>query len=286
MEIYEPTDGEFANNEAGIVLLNQFGATVSQDTGRDGCVMADTFRLPVIAVNRPGTAGFMPHPKLARELSSPAGYLAHMAHLGKDIDKQAERLGIERLLVTGRSAGGLGALALARSETVTSINAVFAAEPVGCEQMPLNEGKKRYADYLKQQKKLLKSPISEGLVKPLSPGLSFFPAVGRIVSIPPAALYDRFNNQELFATNAACEYATYIAEELDSVDTTLEFAEHSMVATPEVYERDILPIADLRETGAPFMVRQPTRTVHASFDNREYMNRVMVPTVVRALLAR
>lgn len=284
MKVYEPSGGEFANTEAGIVLFNHFGATVSQDTGRDARVMADTYYLPVIAVDRPGTAGFMPNRELAGELSNPNGYLAHMAQLGKDIDRQVECLGIARLIAAGRSAGGLGALALARSETVTSLQAVFAAEPVGCEQLPLDEGKKRYSDYLKQQKELVDESASEELVKPLPPGLSLFPMIGRGLSIPPAMLFDRFHNQKLFASDTALQYAAYIAEELSLIDTTLEFAEHSMVATPEVYERDILPIAGLREGGTPFEVKKPAGTVHSSFDNREYMNRMMGPTVVRTLL--
>jgi pimeloyl-ACP methyl ester carboxylesterase len=283
MRIHEPEDGNFADVQTGIVMFNQFGGTVSQDTGRDAQVLADACSLPVIAVDRPGTADFMPRREFARQLSTPDGYLAQMSNLGRDIDRRAEDIGIAKLIATGRSAGGLGALALARSETVTSLSAVFAAEPVGCEQMPLKEGKKRYSGYLKEQKKLLNAATADELVKPLSPGLSLFPAVSRIASMLPAMLIDRFHNQRLFASDAAIQYAGYIAEHLSLVDTTLEFAEHSMVATPEVYERDIRPIAALRKDGAPFEVKKPDGTIHASFDNREYMGKVIEPTIRRTL---
>jgi pimeloyl-ACP methyl ester carboxylesterase len=285
MRVFEPSAGNFADTETGVVLFNQFGGTVSQDTGRDAQVLADFFNLPVIGVNRPGTGGFSLHRQLAKASSSPDGYLAAMSPLGKEIDQQVESLGITKLISTGRSAGGLGALALARSETVSSLSAVFAAEPVGCEQLPLKEGVKRYSDYLKQQKELLDNATVLELVKPLPPGLPLFPAIGRLLSIPPAMLIDRFHNKELFASNATRQYAMYIAENLSLIDTTLEFAEHSMVATPEIYERDILPIASLRsQDGAPFEVKRPGGTVHASFDNRNYMSQVIEPTIIRTLV--
>jgi hypothetical protein len=284
MRVFEPNDGNFADTETGVVLFNQFGSTVSQDAGRDAQVLADAFNLPVIAVNRPGSGGFIPSGKLANSLSTPDGYLAEMAPIGRSVDQQAESLGIEKLIATGRSAGGLGALALARSETVSSMSAIFAAEPVGCEVLPLKEGFGRYRDYLKQQKELLDAATDEELIKPLPPGLPLLPAIGRLSSIPLAMLIDRFHNQKLFASDASLQYATYIAENLTLVDVALGFAEHSMVATPEVYERDIVPIAALREDGAPFEVERLKGTVHASFDNREYMNQVIRPTIARTLL--
>jgi pimeloyl-ACP methyl ester carboxylesterase len=285
MRLKEPSDGNFASHNTGIVLFNQFGATGAQDAGRDAQVLADTFHIPVVAVDRPGTGGFTVHPKLAKRLSTPDGYLAEMSQLGATIDAAVENLGIEHLIVSGRSAGALGALALARSETVSSLDSVFAAEPIACENVPEKEGFKRYTEYLKEQKEQIDAASSEELVKPLPPGLPLFPAIGRILSIPKAALVDKFHNQAIFASDASLQYATYIAENMSQVDTTLEFAEHSLVATPEVYENVLLPIAKLRtEGGAPFMLKQPKGTVHASFDNRGYMNQVIEPTVTRALL--
>jgi pimeloyl-ACP methyl ester carboxylesterase len=282
MRVYEPGDGNFADTETGIVLFNQFGSTVSQDSGRDAKVLADTFNLPVLAVDRPGTAGVIPSKKLADSLSTPNGYLVEMASLGKEIDKRAESLGMSKTIAAGRSAGGLGALALARTETVSSTRAVFAAEPVGCEKMALDQGVKRYSNYLKHQKELLDDK-EMGLVRPQSPGLSLFPTIGRIISIPIAGLYDKFHNKSLFASDAALQYAAYIAENMNLIDVTMEFAEHSMVATPEAYNRDIVPISWLRVGGAPFVVRQPAGTVHASFDNRGYMNQVIEPTIKRTI---
>lgn len=282
MRVYEPIDGNFADVQTGIVLFNQFGATVSQDAGRDAQFMADAFNLPVIAVNRPGTAGFRPNRKLAGHLSTPSGYLAEMTPIGKAIDRQVENHGIAKVIATGRSAGGLGALALSRTETVSNMKAVFAAEPVGCEQLSLKDGAKRYSDYLKYQKELLDAATDDELVKPLPPGLSLFPAVGRLLSIPPAMIFDRFHNQKLFANDAAQRYAEYIARNLTPIDTTIEFAEHSMVATPSVFI-ELESIAGLRHAGAPFIVKRAPRTVHSSFDNRTYMNEAIEPTIARTL---
>lgn len=285
MKIHQPEDGNFADTQTGIVMFNQFGGVVSQDTGRDAQVLANEYNLPVIAVNRPGTGAVMPSGRLADELSTPDGYLVHMSRMGKDIDREADALGITKLIAAGRSAGGLGALALARSETVGSLSAVFAAEPVGCEQMPLSDGKKRYSDYLKEQKELLANAADEELVKPLPPGLPLFPAIGRLLSIPPAMFIDKFHNQRLFASDVALQYAEYIAEHMGSVDTTLMFAEHSMVASPEVYDREIFPVFVSRESTAPtrFTTKKPNGTVHASFDNRDYMSQVIEPTIERTL---
>ncbi|HVX47887.1 MAG TPA: hypothetical protein VHA05_00825 [Candidatus Saccharimonadales bacterium] len=282
MRVFEPTDGHFSDQETGVVLFNQFGATVSQDAGRDAQVMADSFHLPVLAVDRPGTAGFFPSKKLARRLSTPNGYLAEVAILGEKIDGKAEKLGVKKLVATGRSAGGLGALALVRSETVSSTSAICVAEPVACEDMPLKQGAERYSEYNKHQKELLNDD-SMALVRPLPPGLPLLPAIGRLISIPPAMLFDRFHNQRLFASDAAIQYAAYIAENMAAVDTTLEFAEHSMVATPDVYKHDVQPVAELRKEGAPFVVKQLSGTVHASFDNRNEMNRVIAPTIERTI---
>jgi len=283
MRLHEPASGDFVSNDTGLVVFNQFGATVNQDAGRDAQVFADTFGLAVIAVDRPGTGGFIPHKSLARALSTPDGYLTEMTQFGKNIDRRVDSLGLGNLIVTGRSAGALGALALARSETVSSLGFVFAAEAIACEQVPLKEGFKRYTDYLKQQKELLAAATQDELVKPLPPGLPLFPAVDRLLSIPAAMLFDKYHNQGVFASDSSLQYATYIAENLRQIDTTMEFAEHSLVATPDVFEDTLLPIAALRKSGAPFEVKQPKGTVHASFDNREYMNQVIEPTITRAL---
>ena len=212
MHVFEPENRDFADTNAAIVLFNQFGATVSQDNGRDAQVLADKFSLPVLAVDRPGTAGVIPHKRLASRLSTPDGYLAEMAQLGKNIDRQVEAIGIDTIITTGRSADALGALALARSETVSNLGFVFAPEPIACEQVPSEDGFKHYKDYLKQQKELLDAATSEELVKPLPPGLSLFPAIGRLVSIPPAMLFDKFHNQGIFASNASCHHWIYTSK--------------------------------------------------------------------------
>lgn len=209
MKVYEPVD-DYADVSTGIVMFNQFGATASQDTGRDAESMANALQLPVISVDRPGTGSLVPHRGLVEQCSDPDDYLVLMSKIGQKVDERVESLGLSRVITTGRSAGGLGALALARTETVSNLSAIFAAEPVGWEQLSLKAGLKRYVDYLKWQKEFIKTSTDEELVKPLPPGLSLFPAIGRMLSIPPAALIDRYHNKGLFASNAALKYAGFI----------------------------------------------------------------------------
>lgn len=278
-------NNSLASEQLGVILVNHGGSTVSQDTGRDAQALADSFNLIVIGVDRPGTAGMLPSRRLASALSTPAGYVAETAKLGKRVDHEIEMLGLRRIIAVGRSAGGLGALALARSETVSTLTYLFVAEPAACENISLEEGARRFQEYGVVQKKLQENDSNGRLVKPVPPLLTWYEATRRRASIKPAFLYDRSHNRHILTTDASLQYARYIAKQQQNIDTTLAFAEYSLVVTPNIYRTEALPIALLRREGAPFSVTQHNGTTHASYDNRAYFAQLLQPVVERALSA-
>ena len=277
LEIFEPRT--CIDPGAAIVLLNHVGSTVHQDTGRDANALANSFGIHVIAADRPGTAGFFPHPGLADKLCSPSGYVTEVAKLGKSIDSQLDQLGVKRTLLTGRSAGGLGALALTRSETISSQRSVFAADPVACEQMSVKSGSKRFRDYNKLQRQIQEDTQDDCLVKPLPPELNGSQRIYRAANMIPAFLYDKYHNKRIWASAATLEYAKHIALFQTRIAATIEFAERSLTVTELIYNEQVRDIQLLRTNGAQFEIRRSENTTHASYDNREFMTRLLLPAV-------
>jgi len=284
VEVFEPseTPTQTAPDGLGIVLFNHVGSTVSQDTGRDAQDITNRYGLPVIAVDRPGSA-CPPDRTLAQALGNPRVYLLHMDILGKEIDRRADSLGVHSLIAVGRSAGAVAALALARTEVVGSLRYIAAAEPVACEPMSVKDGLRRYRQYhLDQRQLIIEARRNDSdLIRPQSPSLPIGEAAMRIASLVPAAYRDRYNNKFHWSSDAAAQYAEYLAEHSD-VDTTIEFATHSLAGNFAV-------VSYLRDVGAsyrqpadvPFVVgRSPVETVHASYDNRDYMNGTFLGRIV------
>lgn len=269
-----PISGEVVHDDTALVLLNHLGSYTGQDTGRDAQAYADALGVPVLAADRPGTAGLVPHPALARSLATAPGYVEQMARVGKAVDKQLDSLGIKRTIIVGRSAGGLGALALTRTETIASEDGLFVAEPVGCEPMGTAEGARRFKEYGAHQKTLQES----GVIKPDNGTLPKREAIPRVISIVPAFFYDKYHNKYIWATDAAIQYLQDIATR-QSIDVVAEFAEHSLVAAPEIYAERLSKLNGLREN---FVVRQSMNTSHASYDDHRFMTSLLAPIVAKS----
>lgn len=282
---FEPANNFPTDEQAAIILFNHVGSSISQDTGRDAQDMANRFGVQVIAANRPGTGGVLPSRELASKLSTVAGYAGEMALLGKKIDREVDQLGVTRLVGVGRSAGALGILTLARTETV-GLNYLVATEPVATTKMSVEAGQKWFKDYNAWQSNFQKEDVSNVLIKPVGPGLGFVDSAVRIAVNAQAFLYDQSNSKNIWASDAALEYMAHIAEHQPYLDTTITYAEHSLVATPEVFDNLVVPISRLRSDGSePFVVQRVPNTTHASFDNRDFMAQQVAPAVAKAKIS-
>lgn len=260
----------------GIVLVNHAGSVVSQDTGRDAEALANNLGIAVLAINRPGTGGFFPSTSCKNLLASSEGYITQTVACARLVDRLADDLGLNQLIIVGRSAGGLGALALARSEVISSTHAVLAAEPPGCIAMSKKEGLQAFKNYGIRQKQL---QLSKEVIVPASSYLPRGQAALRIGSILKNVAYDRFHNSAIWSSNAAVGFLSHIAEYQPGIAVTASFAEHSLVVDDPTYTAQLAPIADMRASGSPFIVNRVPKTSHASFDDREFFASLVAPII-------
>lgn len=272
----------------GVVLMNQVGASIAQDHGRDAHYLAEHLGLPVLAVERPGSNGYLPSRRLARELSTPYGYQRAMVPIGREVNRWANEREHDRLVLVGRSAGALGVLALAASKSVSGLEAIFAAEPIGFETMSLRDGAAHLRSYRRQQAAMQRAAAenpASTLVLPERPGLGRMDSIARVVSNTATYAYDQYHNEELWASNAGEGYATYIADYLPDVDTTIEFARYTMAARrPHILQRrSDDAMLRRRESGeGRFSMGQIAEdTTHASYDKRSFMLERLLPTFER-----
>lgn len=265
-ELIQPTHPSEALQGYGIVLLNHGGSTVSQDTGRDARDLTTRFGIPTFAIDRPGTARWWPDRELAHFLSTPKGYKAEMAELGDTVNAELAEAGVERALIMGRSAGGLGALALTAANVVTSQVAVYAAEPVGCKQQTVANGRRWYGLYRDIERKIQNT--EPDVVRPRPPGLGPLASLGRLASMARDNATDRFHSGKVWASDAATSYMQTIAEAQPAIDMTVDFAGFSMMVDNKGYDQLNSGLADIRP--GIHLERVP-HTTHASFDNREFI---------------
>ncbi len=263
------------------MLLNHAGATISQDTGRDAQALANNLGLAVLAANRPGTSGFIPRISQRNNLAQAGGYVAETVALGQRIDRIAGNLGLKRLVIAGRSAGALGALALVRSESISTEQYLFAAEPPGCKTVDLEQGMRAFKEYNTLQKQLQQE--EKGILVPPRSALPQPQATVRLAAIVKNVLYDRFHNSAIWASDATVEIGRYIAKHQPHIAATMSFAEHSLVTDEQTYYKNLLPIAELRTSGSPFVVDRIPRTTHASFDDRKFFAGLVRPMAERAI---
>lgn len=277
--VKQPTES-LDDNGLAIVLFNHLGSSIAQDTGRDAQFIADDLSVPVIAVDRPGTHGIVPSIGLARDLSTASGYMTWTARLGEEINEELDAIGAERSLVMGRSAAGVAALALTASGVIESQKSVFVAEPISCEQLDLNEAKRLFGEYGPIQQKL--QDDNPEIIRSGEDGLPLNKRLSRLVHMAIDFYFDQFHNQYIFASDTSVQYMKQIAEMRTDIEAVIEFAEHSLVANPDVLAA-IKTVESKRTVGADFIVRQSSNTTHASYDNRDYMSSVLRPILDSSL---
>ena len=276
--VKQPTQ-EVLHDQVGLVLVNHLGSTVTQDTGRDAQLFADELGLTVVAVDRPGTHGLIPSRKLRERLSTPSGYVEEMWDKGLEINHELKEHGIEKTVIAGRSAAGLGALAMTVSGAIQSQKALVVAEPIGCEKLTIAQAKQRFKDYNAMQESLQNS--DPNIIRPQSNRLPFGQRMSRLGHMAFDFYYDQFHNGYIWASEAGLEYAGDIRADHPVIDTTIEFAEHSLVIQPEKFDQLNVLNADLQDELHSFVVRRSANTTHASYNDYRYMATLLEPVVSR-----
>jgi hypothetical protein len=214
-------------------------------------------------------------------------YVGEMARLGKRIAREAEAMGVERLVAYGRSAGALGVLAVARTETLP-IDGIYAPEPVGLFRTGPEEGRKHFNAYGKLQAGLVADRTGHpDLVRPNPTDTTGLTKLSRAASIVPYFLTDSHNNEGAWSQPIGLEYARDVAQSQPNIFTVIDLAEYSLGADGTVKEEmaALQGLRDAIEDSQPFQVNEVPNTVHSSFDNRDFSASRMEP-VVQNVLAR
>jgi hypothetical protein len=279
--------GHLASEKVGIVSLNQMGATTRQDAGRDAQILADRFGLLTLAVDRPGSTGWF-NPFLKKQITT--DYIGAMNNLAKDIAHEAYQEGLEGLILTGRSAGALGAMGLILTDQMPSI-ALYSVESAGMNDVPTWTGGIRLKSrYDKESAGLLEGDELR-VLPPKQPDVKGKIANARRgISMVAHTAVDQYHNYRLWGTMVGLDFAQRIASGYPRCDTTLELASLSYAgyeSGPDRYEHVVSAlqyIATQRDpNGAPFIVGTVDGTTHSSYDNIPFFTDRLVPTVQRAI---
>lgn len=255
----------------GIVTMNHVGSSIHEDTGRDAQALADRFQVLTIAADRPVSVR---RKRLAGELATDA--VRATMRVAAAVDRMAEANRLHTLILTGRSAAGLSIMELALTEGVSGAKLLYSAEPVGCYDLDVSAGKKRFADYQAEQAQLLDAddalPQRE-LVHPNQDAKDLPPLtrMQRLVTMVPLFLRDKALNQRHWNQALVPDYLNRIVA--SGLRSQIDFAEHSLVLPTDAMQREDLlsnlhAVADNSE--GILSVGVADGTTHASFDNRHF----------------
>lgn len=268
------------SQDTALVMLNQRGATVRTDLGRDAQIAADTHQLHVIAADRPGTATLRPNQGwyLERNYTSAMGQLA-----SKEIMPEVTALNIKQVILVGRSAGGLAVLVTALTKELPTV-AVHAQEPIGWQYYSVAAGRAAYMEYSKREASMINDPTLERLIRAEPTDQTGFNALKRRAAIIANANVDVANNHGVWTSPRSRTAAFTIASLMPTVGLDLHFAEYSM-ALPEGVGNLEAELRQTRSAQAANLIRVETHpnTTHRSFDLRSFSNEQVGKTVDRVL---
>lgn len=274
LAVKEPA--EVRDHTTAVVLINQVGSSSRQDTGRDAQDIADRFGIMAVAVDRPTSHSLRQDRKLVALLAESP--VTAMFEVAATVDRAITKEGVKRVIIAGRSAGGLGALELALTEGISDMRFVYTAEPASCYRVPAHIGIQRYGEYGKRQRAALSDDarLSDSeLVHPMHDAKALPPLTqaARYAAWLPQFLADKRYNREHWNR---CLVPAYVAELSHGmrIPVHVDFAETSLVLPA-----DTAAYADVQS--CLYRIRQNSdgrfssevvpHTVHASFDNRQFM---------------
>ena len=282
IELFAPAQ-PIADARVGVVLVNHAGSTAKNtlftrgDTVGDATYLADTLGVTVIAADRPGSGTSMPNPLQKNRLNTDAS--AEFEQVHTDLWAVIAAKGLQRIIITGRSLGGYGALALG----TFGADEVVAFEPGAMHHQDVKSGKKYYKDYLESEKKLFADQANDYILPPQNDqhGLA---NIRRALTIAKGVVADTYHYTGLLATDEGLQNARCIARNYPETPLSLYFAEKSLVyPTGDIASLETelknQRAASVSAIKAPVVARAIPNTLHGSFNNRALVAQYLEPSV-------
>ena len=270
--------------DTAIVMFSHLGSNVESDTGGDAAYIADALRLPVLAVDRP----YDLKPLHGNRPSMHQVELLDQQLREGALDALAAN-GITRVILFGRSAGGLGALTAARTAALSDlICAVHVQDPIGWFDVTVRQGRKIFKAYQKHQRQRIDDVNDQELVRAEHTHLGRITKIQRMFGNLARSLLDIYSNQYVWSTSAARRHAEAIAATRPDVTLDIRFAEDTYVLgdqQPEHLQEILLKLRAATESdiAQPINVQAVPNTVHASFDRRPFSALHLAEVVTRAM---
>ena len=269
-------------DHVGIVMLNTAGATTKNtalfrgDTVGDAIDAANTLGVTVIAADRPFSGVRMPNPFNALNRDTTHEY----EKLQREIDFIVSGIGLKRIIVTGRSVAGFGALELGKFGP----SEVVAFEPGAMYNQKILQGYMQYQRYNAAEHKALKDGTLDLDIRPEPSDQTGLAGVRRVATFLIGNVVDTANYSRILATNRGAENARFIASNLPQTRLSLIYAEDSLVAPdldPVVLQSSLESLRDAADGAVKedIIVEQVPNTSHISFNNRGFIAKVLAKSV-------
>lgn len=268
-----------AHPEAALILVNHMGSTALADSGRDAQHLADHFGMPAFAVDRPGS-GHVGRSRTLREQLA-ADYAGAFEPLGEELHSRLEAAKIKKVTLLARSAGTLGAFVLAATDKLP-VCSMYCADGVAWKQRSVAQGKHDYQELMELQEALLKG--DEGVnefVHPHGPQIGQVDRLKRLLSIPRCH-YAEWNSYDVWASDTGLRLLMRLTGNAANPTQTrpaiwLDIPQVGLTDEHDLFHlQTAAPNAHIQRVDVP-------RTVHASFDNREFFARCAKPAISHLL---
>lgn len=195
-------------------------------------------------------------------------------------------IGVDEVIIFGRSAGGYGALSATRTEQLPALGA-HAQEPIGWHSTPFTKGNIAFRAYQNHERQRRDS--EPDLIRGESNGLTGWAKFWHERGNNVCGALDVINNQALWRQPSSYDNALAIAQGQPGVRLDVLFAEDTYVLggqDPELFENEF-STARAGNSGdlQPIRVEVIPRITHGSFDNRTFSASLLLARTVTPLLS-
>ena len=265
-----PLSTNTTNNHDTIALLfHPAGSSNKTDGGRDALAFEQYTGIRTIGVDRPGAGLWIPH-------GGVQGLENYSHELTSAIEDELEKKNLEkiqRIIMVGRSAGGLAAVVAAGTPTYGNIPVVgaYAGEAVGAYDTTIKTGRKTWGSYKRLEKNMIADEDNyPDLVRPEPTDTRGWQRIYRLASMGPFFYSDQRMNGNFWASAPLQQALGRVSA---GVLVALDFAESSMVLPQDEQEREAV-VSNISNTlearGDGSSVDIVPSTTHRSFDRREF----------------
>lgn len=271
IRVYRPDNEHHPDipNDTAVLMLPPIGSRQLTDGGGDAQHLANQ-GFTVIGLDRP-TFG----PSVGTNQDMTIKYSERIQSICEKIYPYLDAEGIDIITVTGRSAGGLAALAVAASG-ILPVHGVYVAEPAGMKNAKPLGALRYFQNYQGVQSVLNKNPeIFPRLVRPQKSDAEGKDKLLRSVLMPVLFAGDAVSHERLWCSDSGMQYASVIATTMAEISVQIDIAELSLVAPDDDTVEKLRSLSKSRSEqnlGRPFGVEIVPDTTHSSFDNREFFN--------------